>query len=119
MKRDRKPAPSAIPYEDWLLEQLKDAEFAAEYLNAVLAEDDQPTFMLALRDVARARGGISAVAQHSRLNRVSLSRALSRKGNPELRSLSRILEAAGLRFVIAAKENAKRRRGKVPARRIR
>src|SRR5688572_6421374 len=110
MKRERRGLPAAVPHEDWLLGQLKDAEFAAEYLNAALAEGDQAGFMLALRDVARARGGISAVARHSRMNRVAVSRALSRKGNPELQSLSRILDASGLRFVIAAKASAARRR---------
>ena len=116
MKRERKALPAAVPHEDWLLDQLKDAEFAAEYLNAALAEGDQAAFMLALRDVARARGGISAVARSSKLNRVALSRALSTKGNPELHSLSRILDASGLRFLVAAKQNAKRRRSKVNVR---
>ena len=106
MKRERKALPAAVPHEEWLLGELRDAEFAAEYLNAALAEGDQAAFMLALRDVARARGGISLVARNSRMNRVALSRALSMKGNPELRSLSRILDASGLRFVIAAKEIA-------------
>jgi DNA-binding phage protein len=73
--------------------------------------------MLALRDVARARGGISAVARHSRMNRVAVSRALSRRGNPELQSLSRILDASGLRFVIAAKAKDGQRRAKIYARR--
>jgi len=113
MKRERRALPAAVPHEDWLLDQLKDAEFAAEYLNAAIAEGDQAAFMLALRDVARARGGISVVARQSRMNRVALSRALSRKGNPELHSLSRILEASGLRFMIAAKANVRRRRSKV------
>jgi probable addiction module antidote protein len=116
MKRARKAAPAAAPHEEWLLDQLKDAGFAAEYLNAALAEGDQAGFMLALRDVARARGGISAVARLSRMNRVALSRALSRQGNPELQSLARILDASGLRFVIAAKANAKRRRSRSHAR---
>ena len=117
MKREQKALPAAVPHENWLRNQLKDAEFAADYLNAAMAEGDQAAFMLALRDVARARGGISAVARNSRLNRVALSRALSVAGNPELRSLTRILDASGLRFVIAVKEVARRRLGKVQARR--
>ena len=112
MKRERRVLPAAVPHDDWLLDQLKDAEFAAEYLNASLAEGDQAAFMLALRQVARARGGISAVARNSRLNRVALNRALSKRGNPELDSLSRILDASGLRFLIAAKGSAKRRRSR-------
>ena len=102
MRHVQKALPAAVPHEDWLLDQLKDAEFAAEYLNAALAEGDQPAFMLALRDVARARGGMTAVARRTGMNRVALSRALTRKGNPELRSLSKILDASGVRLQFVA-----------------
>jgi probable addiction module antidote protein len=102
MKHGRKAAPAAVPHEDWLLGQLKDAEFAAEYLNAALIEGDQAAFMLALRDVARARGGMTAVARRTGMNRVALTRALSEKGNPELRSLTKILDASGVRLQFVA-----------------
>lgn len=102
MKRERKASPAAVPHEGWLLEQLQDAELAAAYLNAALAEGDQAAFMLALRDVARARGGVTAVARRTGMNRVALSRALSEKGNPELRSLTKILDASGVRLQFVA-----------------
>jgi probable addiction module antidote protein len=47
--------------------------------------------MLALRNVAKARGGVAALARETGMNRVALSRALSESGNPELRSLTKIL----------------------------
>lgn len=111
MKHARKQVPAAVPHEDWLLEQLQDPELAAEYLNAALAEGDQAAFMLALRDVAKARGGVASVAKTTGLNRVALWRSLSREGNPELASLTRVLKATGLRLVIAsaAKPASKRR----------
>ena len=115
MRRAQKPAPAAVPHEDWLLEQLSDAELAAEYLNAALAEGDQAAFMLALRDVAKARGGVAAVARETGLNRVALWRSLSAEGNPELGSLNRILEATGLRLVIASAKKATSRRRVAPA----
>lgn len=115
MKHERKALPAAIPHERWLLDQLKEAEFAAEYLNASLAEGDQAAFMLALRDVARARGGMSAVARRTGMNRVALSRALSEKGNPELRSLSKILDASGVRLHFVA-QGPSRRAGRLTAR---
>ena len=59
-------------------------------------------FMLALRQVSKARKGVSTVARHAGLNRASLTRALSAKGNPELSSLNRILRATGLRLLIAS-----------------
>jgi probable addiction module antidote protein len=85
-----------------LLQRLQDPELAAAYLNAALAEGDQGTFMLALRQVAKARRGVSTVARQTGLNRASLTRALSTKGNPELSSLNRILKATGLRLLIAS-----------------
>jgi len=119
MKTERKAVPAAVPHEDWLLGQLKDAEFAAEYLNAALIEGDQAAFMLALRDVAKARGGMTAVARRTGMNRVALSRALSEKGNPELRSLKKILDASGVRLQFVAQRSTRRagRAGRTAARR--
>jgi len=99
-KRGRKPAPPDTAHDDWLADRLRNTELAAEYLNASLAEGDQAAFMLALRDVAKARGGIAGVARLTGLNRVSLSRALSVEGNPELQSLRRILAATGLQLAV-------------------
>ena len=67
--------------------------------------------MLALRNVAKARGGVAALARETGMNRVALSRALSQDGNPELRNLTKILEASGLEFMIVpkAKRGAQRR----------
>ncbi len=110
MKREPRSLLAAAPQDEWLAEQLRDAELSAEYLNAALAEGDQASFMLSLRNVAKARGGVAAVARHAGMNRVALSRALSGTGNPELRSLTRILDASGLKLLIAS-------RTKVPARR--
>jgi len=110
MKREPRNLPAAVAQDEWLTEQLRDAELSAEYVNAALAEGDQAAFMLALRNVAKARGGVAAVARHAGMNRVAVSRALSGTGNPELRSLTRILDAAGLKLLVAS-------RTKVPVRR--
>ncbi len=114
MRHAQKHVPAAVPHEDWLLERLRDPELAAEYLNAALAEGDQAVFMLALRDVAKARGGVAGVARDTGLNRVALWRSLSAEGNPELDSLNRILEATGLRLVIASAKKATSRRRAAP-----
>ena len=47
-------------HDDWLFDQLQDAEFAAEFLNAAGEDDDPKTFLTALRKVVDAHGGISA-----------------------------------------------------------
>jgi DNA-binding phage protein len=53
---------STIKHNDWLFEQLKDAEFAAEYLNAARGDDDPKTLLTALSKVVKAQGGIPSVA---------------------------------------------------------
>jgi probable addiction module antidote protein len=63
-----------------------------------MEEGDQAALMLALRQVARARGGIAHIARKAKLTREATYKMLSRSGNPELRSLTSILRAAGLRI---------------------
>jgi len=88
-------------YQDSLLESLADASEAAAYLNAALEDGDNEVFLLALRNVADARlGGMSKLANATGLNRESLYRMLSDNGNPELNSLSRLLQALGLKLAV-------------------
>lgn len=87
-------------YRDELLEQLQDVEEAAEYLSACL-EDSEEVFLLGLRDVVDAHGGVSELARLTGLNRESLYRLLSKKGNPRLSSLSLILSALGIQLQFA------------------
>ena len=96
-----KKVPPAVPYEKSLYEDLKDSKEAVAYLNAALdeagKEDDPNLFLLALYHVARARG-FKKTAQIAKLHRVSLNRMLSKGGNPEWKSLFRVLIASRLRL---------------------
>ncbi len=87
-------------YEAELLISLRDPEEAAAYLNAALEDPNQEVFLLALRDVIAARGGISKLAEKTDLNRVSLYRTLSKRGNPELRTIHRMLGELGFSMAI-------------------
>src|SRR5262245_40013511 len=69
-------------YRESLLEALQDPEEAAAYLTAALEEGDPAVFLLALRHVAEAKG-MSSVAAKAQLNRESLYRMLSERGNPQ------------------------------------
>lgn len=89
-------------YQPSLIEDLKDAREAEEYLNAALEEDDPELFLLALRNVADAQGGVAQLADKTKLNRESLYRMLSERGNPEFRSLDALLHALGFRLAVAA-----------------
>ena len=90
-------------YKEQLLESLKDSESAARYLTACLEDGDPEVFLLALRDVAEARGGIRNLSRHSHLNRENLYRMLSKSGNPSLSSLDSVLHSLGLRLAVAVK----------------
>ncbi len=106
--------PAAVPARRYMLERLRDPATAAAYINAAAHEDDPGAFLQALRNVAEARGGLSKIATRAGLNRQQLYRTLSRAGNPELRSLTRILDATGLQLVVAAKPE---RRARTPRKR--
>ena len=89
-----------MPYEPFLLERLKDVSKAAAYLEAVLEEGDQAAIMLALRQVAKSQGGLARVARKAKLTREATYKMLSKSGNPELRSLTAVLKATGLRIAV-------------------
>jgi probable addiction module antidote protein len=99
------------PYRESLLESLKNPDEAAQYLNACLEDQDARVFLLALRDVAEAHGGIRALSRDANLNRESLYRMLSKSGNPSLDSLAAVLNACGMRLAVEATRprRAKRR----------
>ncbi len=78
----------------------KDPEFAAEYVKAALEDNQEPlVLLLALRHLARARG-IAKVAKAAGIERESLYRALSRRGNPRLSTLVAVTRAIGLKLTV-------------------
>jgi probable addiction module antidote protein len=92
----------AKPYKDYqafLIESLKDPAEAAAYLTAALEEKDDAALLLALRNVAEARG-MARLAAKTKLNRENLYRMLSRKGNPRLSSFTALLNALNLKLAI-------------------
>ena len=70
----------------------KDPDFAAEYLKAALEDEDEPRVLLvALRHLAQ-----------SGIERESLYRALSSRGNPRLSTLVAVTRAIGLKLTVEA-----------------
>ena len=91
---------NAVRLEEILKSRLQDPEQAAKYLTACF-EEGPDVFLLGLRDVVEAQGGIGRAARSSKLNRESLYRLLSRRGNPRLSSLSAVLSSLGLKVRFA------------------
>jgi len=78
----------------------EDPAYALELLNSILEDGEQGELLIALRQMARALGGVQTVAEKANLNPTQLYRTLSEDGNPELRSLAAILKAMGLRLAV-------------------
>jgi probable addiction module antidote protein len=91
-------------YHAWLVEELKNREVAANYLNEALRNSRQ-TFLKALRNVAEA-GTITKVAKKAGVRRESLYRTLSDRGNPRLDTLNSVLGVLGLQIAIEVRPTA-------------
>lgn len=87
-------------YKTDLLKRLEHPEYAAEYLAQVLAKKDNAAFLIALKDVVQAGGGMTQLAGRVGLKRPSLYKILSKNGNPTLETLQEILKPLGLRVSI-------------------
>jgi len=94
---------ASISHDEALIRELRDnPRFALEYLKAALTEDSEPRVLLiALRRVVQARG-IAKIAKTAGVERESLYRALSERGNPRLSTLAAVTKAIGLRLTVEA-----------------
>ncbi|AUG06198.1 addiction module antidote protein [Pseudomonas sp. S09G 359] len=88
-------------HEDSVLEMLRDDEaFALEYLSVALEEIDEAggedAFLVAVRRVAEARGGMLRLSHNTGLNRANLYRSIAVGGDPKLSTLLKVLQALGV-----------------------
>ncbi len=80
-----------------------DPAYALELLNSVLADGDQAELLVVLRQLAKAFGGVQAIAEKAHLNPTQIYRTLSADGNPALSSFRAILDAMGMRLAVELK----------------
>jgi len=106
--RRKKVYPASRAYEEGLDKRLKSPEYAIEYLNVILEDNDPDLLLLGLRDVARAYG-FSQIAGSTGLNRESLYKALSRGKNPRIGTIMSVLTAMGCSLRLAPSKRAKRK----------
>ncbi len=91
-------------YHDELIESLKNSKEADLYLRIAMEEyqedGDADTLLVALRNIAEARGGVGELAKKTHLNRQNLYHILSEKGNPTLDTFGLILKGLGYKLSI-------------------
>ena len=84
-----------LPYD--AARYLTDDAAVAEYMTAVLETDDVDLLLLALADVARARG-MAQVAKDAGLGRESLYKALAPGAKPRFDTVLKVARALGDRL---------------------
>lgn len=76
---------------------LDSEEVIAEYLTVALEDPDPDAFLMAVRDVAKARG-IATIAENAGLGRESLYKALRPGAQPRFDTVRRLLDALGVKL---------------------
>ena len=94
MSKAKSPS-QLVPFD--ATKYLTDDAAIAEYMNAVLEAEDPELLLLALGDVARARG-MSQVAKDAGLGRESLYKAPAPGAKPRFDTVMKVARALGVRL---------------------
>ena len=84
-----------------IAEHLETEEDIAAFLKEVAETGDTSDFIHALGTAARARG-MTEIAREAGVTRASLYKSLADGGNPRFETISRIVNALGLKLTVAA-----------------
>jgi len=87
--------PGLAPFD--ASDYLDNEEVIAEYLTVALEDPDPDAFLVAMRDVAKARG-IATIAAKSGLGRESLYKTLKPGAQPRFETIRRLLDALGIKL---------------------
>lgn len=91
----KKNAPKLIAFDP--TRYLDDEEAIAEYMTAILETNDPDLLLLALSDVARAKG-MAQVAKDAGVGRESLYKALTPGAKPRFETVMKVARALGVKF---------------------
>ncbi len=92
---------SGLAYEEYVAESLRtDPEYAAQYVASVLDEGTQQELLVAIQRVADARGGSPELARNAEMNATLLYQTLSPQGNPEIKTLTKVLHSLGMKLSV-------------------
>ena len=80
---------------------LTDEETIAEYLNAIMAENDQDLLLSAIGDIAKAKG-MKQIAERSGLGRESLYKALAPGAKPRFETIMKVLCVLGVNISLTS-----------------
>jgi len=91
-------------FNDLLMESLRDPEDARIFLSVIFEEyeedGDTEAFLLALRDVTEAQGGLDKLAEYAKLNQLNINDVFSSKENLRFDTVEAILRALGFHLSV-------------------
>lgn len=94
----------AVPYDEVAARiYADDPQLAADMLNACLADGEMDEFLMALRHIAKAYGGLHEVARVTGLHEKTLYKSLNANGNPTLKTLVGLADAMQMRLAFVPK----------------
>lgn len=89
----------------WKEKKIINLDYAAGYLTACL-EEGEDVFLLGIRNVAKAQGGMTLLSNNTELNRESLYDMLSEDGNPRLKNITKVIDSLRFSFEFKKKNAA-------------
>lgn len=93
-------------YREDLLKRLReDPDYALGLLKASL-EEGEDAFLVSLKNVVDAFGGVTKAANATGLHRTSVHHILSSKGNPTLKNINAILAGVGMGLTVGRLEES-------------
>jgi DNA-binding phage protein len=98
--------PTSDSYRESLIEYLKDAEHAGDFIGAILAEKDPEPALLrnAIRKVIEAKIRMNALSESAKQHHEKLDKMLTESGGSEIYSLVELLEALGFQLEITVED---------------
>ena len=89
-------------FSSYLKEELNSEENIRSFIDAALEQyfidHNKELFLLALKEVIKAKGGVSKISKEAHINRQHVYKMLSNKGNPSFDNIGFVLSALGLRL---------------------
>ena len=86
-----------------IAEYLDSEEMIAAYLNEALNDDDPNTFLMAIGDVAKARG-MTQIAKDAGLGRESLYKALVPNAKPRYDTIIKLIHSLGVNLSVTSRD---------------
>lgn len=80
-------------------------EMIAEYLNAVIEEEDTDLLLSAIGEIAKAQG-MSKIAEETGLGRESLYKALKPGAKPRFSTILKVIHSLGVDLAVSPKSAA-------------